>query len=86
MMNKIQEFNDINNSFKTLSELDSFIKQINLLAHKSQIPAKNPKDLLRMIEECMNERKECGKVLMFRNELCRLLYKNSKEITDKQIV
>eukprot|EP00826_Nyctotherus_ovalis_P047416 TRINITY_DN5449_c0_g2_i1.p1 TRINITY_DN5449_c0_g2~~TRINITY_DN5449_c0_g2_i1.p1 ORF type:complete len:258 (+),score=72.82 TRINITY_DN5449_c0_g2_i1:239-1012(+) len=75
----------VKENVKSFAELHEFAREVSLLANKSVAQSKNLKDLVGIIKGWISEREECGKILLLRNKLCKILY-NHNDAHDEQIV
>jgi Ca2+-binding EF-hand superfamily protein len=79
----LQSLEEIN---KRLPETTYFVSEVTKLVRQSTSRVESLEDILTVIKGWASERNECGKILLLRNNLCKVLYEGNKEVTDKEIV
>jgi len=94
-LEEIQKLFNINNSndiikgvkenVRSAVELNKFATNIHNLVDRSKKQVVNLKETIQTIKGLVSEREECGKILLLRNKLCKILY-NNENISDEQMV
>jgi len=82
----LQSLEEINRMWQRMQETTHFVNEVTELVKQGTNRAENLEDILAVIKRWVSERNECGKILLLRNNLCRVLYGITKEVTDKEIV
>lgn len=82
----LQSLDEINRALQRVPETTHFVNEVVTLVKQSSNGTENLDDVLAIIRGWMIERNECGKILVLRNNLCRVLYGDNKSVTDTQIV
>ena len=68
------------------TEIKHFIREVFNTVKPSTNKIENLEEILTIIKGWMIERDECGKILLLRNNLCRVLYGDNNTATDSEIV